>query len=414
MKLAVIGAGISGLTAAWLLAGEHDVTVFEAEDYAGGHTHTLDVDAGGRTWAIDTGFIVFNELNYPNFVRLLDRLGVLSKPSTMCFSVHCELTGLEYRPSNLDTLFAQRRNLLRPWFWRMIRDIFRFRRESLELLEGDDDALTLGEYLDRRRYSRAFAEKFLVPMGSAIWSAGPGSFGRFPARLFAEFFDNHGFLKVKGQPEWRVIRGGSRTYVRAMLRSLAGRVRLSCPVQSVRRVAEGVEVRAGHACPRRFDQAIIAAHSDQALAMLADPTPAERDVLGAIGYQPNDACLHTDTSLLPRRRKAWASWNAHIPAEPSERVAVTYDMNILQGLDAPEEFCVTLNRTGSIAPETVRARMTYAHPVYTPAARAAQKRWNEISGIDRIHYAGAYWGYGFHEDGVNSALAVTRAFGKEL
>ncbi len=414
MKLAVIGAGISGLTAAWLLAGEHDVTVFEAENYAGGHTHTLDVHAGGRTWPVDTGFIVFNELNYPHFVELLDRLKVASKPSTMCFSVRCESTGLEYRPSNLDTLFAQRRNLLRPGFWRMIRDIFRFRRESVELLDGDDDALTLGEYLDRRGYSRAFVDKFLVPMGAAIWSAEPKGFRQFPARLFAEFFDNHGFLKVKGQPQWRVVRGGSRTYVREMLRPLGGGVRLSCPVRSVRRVDGSVEVRLEGQDPQRFDQAIIAAHSDQALAMLDDPSPAERDVLGAIAYQSNDVCLHTDTSLLPRRRKVWASWNYHIPAEPTERVAVTYDMNILQGLDAPVEFCVTLNRTGAIAADTVRARMTYAHPVYTPSARAAQKRWNEISGVDRIHYAGAYWGYGFHEDGVNSGLAVARALGKEL
>jgi len=413
MRIAIIGTGVSGLVAAYLLHEEHDLTVFEAEDYVGGHTHTVDVEAGGRTYAVDTGFIVFNEKTYPNLVTLFRRLGVEWQDSNMAFSVRCERTGLEYRPSTLGTLFAQRRNLVRPGFWRMLRDIARFRRESAELLDGPDE-ITLGEYLDRRGYSREFVEHFIVPMGAAIWSAEPAGFRRFPARLFVRFFTNHGFLEVRGQPQWLVVKGGSRSYVQEMTAGFRDRIRLRCPVRSVRRRADGVEVRPAEGQAETYDHVVIATHSDQALAMLADPTPAEGEVLGAIGYQENLTELHTDTSLLPRRRKVWASWNYHIPAEPQGRVAVTYDMNILQGLDAPVEFCVTLNRPGDIAPEKRLRSMVYAHPVFTPAAVAAQQRHGEISGVNRTHYCGAYWGNGFHEDGVNSALAACRFFGRGL
>lgn len=413
MRIAVIGTGISGTVAAYLLHQDHDLTVYEAGDYVGGHTHTLDVPLGERSYPVDTGFIVFNEPNYPNFVRLLRRLGVRWQPSTMAFSVRCERTGLEYRPSSPDTLFAQRRNLFRPWFWRMVRDVFRFRKESAALLEGDDGR-TLGQYLADGRYSRGFIDYFLVPMGSAIWSSDPERFREFPARTFVRFFENHGFLRVRGQPEWQVVCGGSRVYADALTAPYRDRIRLNCPVRIVRRMADGVEVRVAGAEPERFDKVVIATHSDEALKMLADPSAAEREILGAIPYQENLTVLHTDRSLLPQRRKVWASWNYHVPAEPLGRVAVTYYMNMLQSLDAPVEFCVTLNRPGDVDPATVIASMTYAHPVFDPDATHAQKRRAEISGIERTHYCGAYWGFGFHEDGVESALAVARHFGKEL
>jgi predicted NAD/FAD-binding protein len=413
MRIAVIGTGISGMLAAYLLHEDHDLTVYEANDYIGGHTHTHAVPAADATYAVDTGFIVFNEANYPTFVRLLQRLGVAWKPSRMGFSVRCERTGLEYRPSSLDTLFAQRRNLVRPWFWRMVRDIFRFRRESVAVLDTGDDR-TLGRYLADGGYSRGFIDYFIVPMGSAIWSSDPVRFREFPVQTFVQFFENHGFLRVRGQPQWQVVRGGSKTYVEALTAPYGDRIRLSAPVRSVRRTDDAVEIRTDRAAPERFDHVVIAAHSDEALAMLADPTPAEREILGAIPYQANETVLHTDTSLLPRRRKVWASWNYHVPPEPLGRVAVTYAMNILQGLDAPVEFCVTLNRSDAVDPDTVIATMTYAHPVFEPAGIAAQQRHGEIGGVARTHYCGAYWGYGFHEDGAASALAVARYFGKTL
>jgi uncharacterized protein len=412
MKLAIIGTGISGLTAAHLLAGEHDLTLYEANDYVGGHTHTIDVDAGGDSWPVDTGFIVFNDRTYPNLLQLFRSIGVQWQPSTMAFSVRCERTGLEYCPSSLNTLFAQRRNLFRPSFWRMIRGILRFRRESQELLNAEMD-LTLGEYLDSRQYPREFIEHFIVPMGAAVWSAAPVGFRQFPARLFVEFFTNHGALQLRGQPQWRVVRGGSREYVRKLIAPFRNRIRLQCPVTSVRRIEDGVIVTAPEG-PERYDEVIIAAHSDEALAMLADPTPAERAILAAIPYQPNEVTLHTDKSLLPRCPRAVGSWNYHLPAERGDRVTLTYYMNMLQSLEAKVDFCVTLNATDRIDPSTVIASMVYSHPVYTPNAPPAQSRHREISGQNRTHYAGAYWGYGFHEDGVRSALAVCRRFGKAL
>jgi predicted NAD/FAD-binding protein len=413
MKIAVIGTGISGMVAAYLLHADHDVTVFEANGYVGGHTNTVDVKLDGKPYSVDTGFIVFNPENYPNFVKLMGKLGVSWQSSTMSFSVHCEKTGLEYRPSSLDSLFAQRRNLLKPWFWKMVKEIFRFRRESAALLD-QEEVSTLGEYLDAGGYSRQFMNYFLIPMGAAIWSANPEDFDRFPAKYFAQFFANHGFLETKGQPQWQVIQGGSRAYTEPLTRAFRDRIRLNSPVRKVERKSQGVSVKTEKDPEELFDQVIIAAHSDQALDMIENPASLEREVLGAIAYQENETVLHTDSTLLPRNRKAWASWNYRIPKDSQDRVAVTYNMNLLQSLDAPETFCVTLNQTSRIDPGKVIRKMTYTHPVYDLESRAAQKRHDEISGTDRIHFCGAYWGYGFHEDGVNSALAVGRRFGKEL
>ena len=412
MKIAIIGSGISGLVTAYLLNSGHDITLFEAEGRIGGHTCTLDVEAGGRSYPVDTGFIVFNEATYPNFTRLLRRLGVAWQPSAMSFSVKCPQTGLEFRPSSLNTLFIQRRNILNPAFYRMIWDIARFRREMRRLLESSDFTLTLSEFLDRRGYSGFFKRHFIIPMGAAIWSSDPAGFERFPARFFAQFFHNHGFLDIR-QPQWLTLKGGSRQYLDPITRSFRERVRVNCPVASIRRSAECVEVMAGGAC-EPFDAVVIAAHSNQALALLADPSGKEREILGAIPYQENRTVLHTDSSILPRHKAAWAAWNYLVPEGSGGGVALTYDMNILQSIPAPVEFCVSLNLEERLDPAKVIRRLVYHHPVYSPESLAARKRLNEINGVNRTYYAGAYWGYGFHEDGVNSALEVCRHFGRGL
>ncbi len=415
MKIAIVGAGISGLTAAYLLCEDHEVAVFEANDYIGGHTNTVQCTSGGKSHAVDTGFIVFNEKTYPHFVTLMNRLGVSWRNSDMSFSVQCARTGLEFKPSNLDTMFAQRKNFFRLSFYRMLADALRFRKECEALLdkEGDDNQ-TLGEFLAENRYSKDFVEHFIIPMGEAIWSADPAGFTDFPVRYFAAFFKNHGFLNLKDQPQWLTIRGGSSSYIEPLTRAFADRIRLNCPISEIRRSDAQVTVTPAGAEPEAFDQVVIAAHSDQALAMLADPTPQEREILGAIAYQENDTVLHTDTSMLPTRRKAWAAWNYFIPPEETGRVAITYDMNILQGLGAEDEFCTTLNRTSAVDPAKIIRRIIYHHPIYTPTSLAARNRRAEISGKNRTWYCGAYWHYGFHEDGARSAAEVCRHFGKEL
>ncbi len=409
-RIAIVGTGISGLVVAHRLRHDHDVTLFEANDYVGGHTNTLDVELEGRQWAVDTGFIVFNDWTYPNFIALMDELGVASQPSDMSFSVHCHRTGLEYCGSSVDQLFAQRRNLVSPGFYRMIRDILRFNRESRALLDGDDEQVSLGEYLDRGGYSRRFIEHYIVPMGAAIWSADPAMMYRFPARYFVEFFDNHGMLSVRNRPQWRVVRGGSREYVRRLIAPFEDRIRLGTGVAAVIRHPDRVDIVTRGGQKERFDAVFLACHSDQALAMLERPTSSERAVLGSIPYQENVAVLHTDENLLPVRRKAWSAWNYHIPADSTDRVALTYNMNILQSLGARAQFCVTLNREEAIRPDRILRRIVYHHPVFTPEGVRAQRRHSEINGGNRTFYCGAYWGFGFHEDGVKSGLAAIDAF----
>jgi predicted NAD/FAD-binding protein len=418
MRIAIVGTGISGMVAAYLLHQDHEVTVFEAADYIGGHTNTIEVRMEGQTYAVDTGFIVFNEWTYPNFIALLQKLGVASQPSDMSFGVTCEQTGLEYNGTSLNTLFAQRRNLFRPSFYRMIRDILRFNRESLSLLNQPEPGPSLGLYLDAEHYSREFIDHYIIPMGAAIWSASHETMMRFPARYLVQFFKNHGMLSVDERPTWRVIKGGSQRYAEKLVAPFLDRIHLKSPVESMGRFPDYVEIRAkmGGQDYRslRFDHVIIATHSDQALSMLADPTPTEKEVLGNIHYQANEAVLHTDTSLLPQRRLAWAAWNYHLLGTKPDRAVLTYHMNTLQSLTAPCEFCVTLNQTQAINPAKILHRITYHHPVYSPEAVAAQKRHAEINGVNRTSYCGAYWGFGFHEDGVNSALAVCKPFGKDL
>jgi predicted NAD/FAD-binding protein len=411
VKIAVVGTGIAGNVAAYLLSGAHDLTVFEQNDYVGGHTNTVRVEAADGTHQVDTGFIAYNDERYPNFVKLLGRLGVASQASGMSFSVRCDDDGLEY--SNR-SLFAQRRNALRPSFHRMIADIVRFNRSSRALLLAADDGVQLGPFLEAHRYGRTFVERFLYPMGAAIWSADPAQMAEFPARFFAQFFTNHRFLDIFGQPQWRVVQGGSSRYVDELTATFRDRIRLSTPVTSIRRTDAHVLVTPRGGAPQRFDEVVIAAHADQALAMLADPTSREREILETFRFQENVAVLHTDTRLMPTRRRAWACWNAHVPARRTGAVAVTYDMNLLQGLRTREEYLVTLNRTDAIDPKSVIRTLRYHHPVYSSAAVVAQRRHSEISGQNRTHYCGAYWGFGFHEDGVNSALSVARRFGTGL
>jgi predicted NAD/FAD-binding protein len=410
VKIAIVGTGIAGNVAGWHLHHEHDITVFEAGAYAGGHSHTHELEQAGRRYAVDTGFIVFNDWTYPNFIALLDELGVASQPSAMSFSVRDEASGLEYNGTSLNTLFAQRSNLLRPSFLGMIRDILRFNREAPALLHAPGGELPLGEVLARGGYGRAFVERYIVPMGAAIWSTDPGSMQRFPARFFVRFLHNHGMLSVNARPTWRVIRGGSARYVEKLTAPFRDRIRLRTPIESIRRLPGSVIVKPRGHDAERFDALFLACHSDQALRLLADPSPAEREVLGAIPYQENEAVLHTDTRLLPRQRRAWAAWNYHVLREPGERVALTYNMNILQGLEAPEPFLVTLNRGDQIDPFKVIKRITYHHPQFTPAGVAAQARQAELNGPLNTYYCGAWWRHGFHEDGVVSALAALDHF----
>lgn len=410
MRIAIIGSGIAGLGAAWLLSREHEVVLFEKQSRLGGHTHTHTVHQAGREYAIDSGFIVHNRLNYPLLTRLFSELGVATQATTMGFSVQDARSGLEYNATNLDAMFCQRRNLLSPAFIRMVRDILRFYRECGALLQEPGDGPTLADYLHANRYSAMFIDKHLVPMASALWSSPSATIMQFPAKYLVRFMDNHHMLQVDERPEWRVVTGGSSSYIRALERDWAVDVRLDSAVRQVRRAPEGVLIATAQG-EERFDQAVFACHSDEALALLAEPTPAEADVLGAIPYQDNDTVLHTDARLLPTRRKAWAAWNAYLPAEPGAECTVSYSMNLLQSLASPEPFVVTLNRSADIAPDKILARMRYRHPVYTHASVAAQGRRDTINGVDRLWYAGAYWGFGFHEDGLRSGVDVARALG---
>jgi len=412
MRVAIVGAGVSGLTTAHLLHRGHELTVFEAAGYAGGHTNTVRVDTPNETHQVDTGFIVFNDRNYPNFERLLRRLGVAWQPSTMSFSVSDERGAFEYSSASANGLFATRRNLLAPSFHLMLAELARFHRAARKLLEGaGEDGLSLREWLSCQRFSREFVERLILPQVAAVWSADPRQLWRFPARFLARFFDQHGMLSFGGRPRWRAIAGGSARYVEALTAPFAERIRLGAPVRWVARADDHVLIKVDGADPQRFDHVVLATHSDQALAMLSDASPREREILGAIPYQPNEAVLHTDVRMLPRRRRAWASWNYHLLDQPPDRATVTYHMNRLQSLRAEREFCVTLNRTEQIDPATIIRRIEYAHPVYTPEGIRAQARLSEISGVRRTHFCGAYWGWGFHEDGVVSALRVAGSLG---
>ena len=410
MRVAVVGSGISGLSAAWLLSRQHEVVLFEAEARLGGHTHTHDVEQAGRHYRVDSGFIVHNAHNYPLLNRMFDELGVTSKDTTMSFAAQVEATGLEYNATRLDTLFCQRRNLLSPSFIGMVRDILRFYREAGALLADPGPGPSLGDYLEANRYSALFRDAHLLPMASALWSSPSATILDFPAKYLVRFMDHHRMLQVEERPQWRVVEGGSSSYVDALKASWPVEVRLACPVQRITREDDGVRVR--HVAGEdRFDAIVIATHADQALALLGDADATEREVLGAIPFQRNDVVLHTDRRMLPTRRKAWAAWNAFVPADPAAECSVSYCMNLLQGFDSPEPFVVTLNRTADIDPATIIARMAYQHPVYTHASVAAQARRSEVNGRRHTWFAGAWWGFGFHEDGMRSGAEAAAALG---
>lgn len=413
MKIAIVGTGIAGNVAAYKLRQEHEITVFESSSYVGGHTNTVDVFENGRQISVDTGFIVFNDRTYPNFIRLLDDIGQESQQSEMSFSVQAEDSGIEYSGSSLNALFSQRRNILRPPFYRMIRDILRFNKTTLPSVDHLDYSESVGDYLSENGYSHEFVDHYLVPMAAAIWSAEPVSILDMPVKFLARFFDNHGLLQIKDRPTWRVVKGGSRQYVEKLVAAHRERIRLNSPVQSIRRLDDCVELRSASGGTEIFDYVFLACHSDQTLALLNDATPAEHEVLGAIRYQPNEAILHTDDSLMPTRRRAWAAWNYHIPQDSSRHVAVTYNMNILQGLQSDSQYLVTLNNDRQIDPGKIIRKVQYEHPVYSRESVAAQQRQSEIN-CERTFFCGAYWRNGFHEDGVVSALNAVGHFEERL
>jgi uncharacterized protein len=422
-KVAVIGSGISGLGCAYLLQRRHDVTVFEANDYAGGHTHTHTIQLNttsskhaNQTWQVDTGFIVFNPNHYPNFVRLLHELGVGDQPTRMGFGVKNQVSGLEYNATTVDQLFAQRRNILRPRFWRLVRDLKRFYRTPHPLLAITGAGPTVGEYLKAEGYSDIFAQDHLIPIASALWSSPGIGIEDFPAKYLAQFMNNHHMLNTDStRPPWRVVQGGSQSYTRALIARLKNPVRLNCAVQRVQRDASGIAIASAQAT-ERFDHVVFACHSDQALKMLAAPTEIETQVLGALKFQSNEVLLHTDTSIMPARRKAWAAWNAHIVGDgrATKHCTVTYWMNLLQNIDAPVEFLVSLNCGDRIDPAKILKRLRYEHPIYTHQTIQAQGLRHKINGVSaapesalgKSFFCGAYWGFGFHEDGLRSAVDV--------
>ncbi|KZY76471.1 FAD-dependent oxidoreductase [Oleiphilus sp. HI0069] len=420
--MAVIGSGIAGLTSAYLLSKRHDVSLFESNDYIGGHTHTEHVQCQGKSYPVNTGFIVFNDWTYPNFIKLMDQLGVTSEDSDMSFSVRCENTDLEYNGTNLNSLFAQRSNLFRPKFLRMISDILKFNKQTVESLEAGtlDTEQSLGEFIEQNGYSDAFKNYYIVPMGAAIWSASVDVMLSFPLKFFIQFFKNHGMLSVDDRPQWRVLTNGSESYIAPITQRFKDNIHLNSNIIKVTRSPSEAAITFSDHSVQTFDQVIFACHSDQALRLLGDVSEKESEILGAIPYQDNSVTLHTDTRLMPKKKLAWAAWNYHIPQRANDCAMVTYNMNILQNFDdAPETFLVTLNRTNEIDPSKIIRTFNYSHPVFSQDGVKAQARHHEISGNPesghgRTHYCGAYWFNGFHEDGVNSGLRVAEAFGETL
>ena len=420
-KIAIIGSGISGLTCAYLLHKNHDVHVFEANDYIGGHTATKDIELDGESHAIDTGFIVFNDWTYPNFIKLMNKLGVESQATEMSFSVKNLAQNLEYNGNNLNSLFAQRRNILRPRFHRIVRDILRFNK-LCKALYAEKNARqigsgTLGEFLIQHGFSEDFNENYILPMCAAIWSSSLEDIKAFPLAFFLQFFNNHGLLNVTDRPQWRTIVGGSKQYIAPLTKGFSDKIFLNKPVTSVERHSAEVRINFANGETTDFDEVIFACHSDQALAMLSAPSEAQQTVLSAIPYANNEVVLHTDTSILPKRKLAWASWNYLLKGYSGENRAptsLTYNMNILQRIESKNTFCVTLNNTGDIDPDKILRTYNYSHPQFSQQTINAQQRRADICGVDGMHFCGAYWYNGFHEDGVRSALDVCARFGEQL
>ena len=414
MKIAIIGSGISGLTAAYLLCKDYDITVFEANDYIGGHTHTHEVSFDNKTWSIDSGFIVYNEKTYPNFIKLLEKLKVATQKTSMGFSVKVPDTGLEYSGGSLNSLFAQRINLVRPSFYLMIKDILKFNRIAIAELEGIGRTTTINEFLKKHKFSSQFIDNYIIPMGAAIWSTAAIKTTEMPAAFYIRFFKNHGLLQIFRRPQWFVISGGSKNYIKEIIKGYKDKIKLSTPVIKVSRSGNSVKVFFGEGVsPEKFDKVIFATHSDQALGLLEEPSQEEIDILSALPYQKNEALLHTDTTILPKKKITWSSWN-FLNTDKSKPVTLTYNMNILQSLETKIDFLVTLNSNGDVNPKKIIKKILYEHPLFTVRGIEAQKEKSQISGINNTFYCGAYWGNGFHEDGVNSALDVCNFFHKKL
>lgn len=413
MRIAVLGAGVSGCVAARLLASRHEVTLFEAGRHAGGHALTVDVELDGRPRKADVGFMVFNERTYPNFCRMLDLLGVESRASDMSFSVQDPESGLEYQGSGLRGLFAQRANALRPSFWRMLGEIARFNREATAAVASSalPSQTTVGDFLNARGFGERFRRCYLLPMASAIWSSTPGQIDRFPARFLLGFFANHGLLQLRDRPQWRTIVGGSREYVRRLLAGMEDSVRLNQPIARVERTPTGFAIHRENGDAETFDEVVFATHANQTRQLLNPLEADEQAILGGLPYAGNTAVLHTDASLLPKRPDAWASWNYRLTGDAEQPASVTYDLGRLQGVAEPGRLLLTLNQDDAIRADRVLRRFDFAHPAYSLESIAAQSRWAAISGRRGVHFCGAYWGYGFHEDGVRSALAVANHYG---
>lgn len=411
LKIAIIGSGISGLTSAHKLSPHHDITVYEVANYIGGHTHTVQVEKDGEVSNIDTGFIVFNDRTYPNFIELMESLGVLSQPTEMSFSVRNDGIDLEYNGNTVNSLFAQRSNLIKPCFWKMVADIVRFNKE-VQLAADMDQSRTIGDFLAEKKYSSLFRENYLLPMVSAIWSMGLKSCMDFPLQFFVRFFDNHGLLNIVNRPQWYTIIGGSSSYIEPLTAPFRDRIILNSKVIRVEREDGEVKVTTRDKNTRReetssFDQVIFGCHGNQALSLLAQPTAEEAAVLGEFTTSKNKVVLHTDTSFLPKRKLAWASWNYNMVDGAKEQTMLTYNMNILQNLKKNHTYLVTLNQ--DIPKEYTLRTFHYNHPVFTLGAIKAQQSWRDISGKNRSHFCGAYWFNGFHEDGVKSGLRVAAA-----
>ena len=415
MKVAIIGSGISGLTAAYLLQKEHDITVFEANDYIGGHTHTHEINQNNKIWSVDSGFIVYNEKTYPNFIRLLKKLKVGVQKTTMGFSVKAPSKNLEYAGGSLNMVFAQRQNLFKPSFLIMLKDIIRFNRLAVRELARVDEKSTILSFLEKHKFSKPFIENYIIPMGAAIWSTAANKTTEMPAAFYIRFFKNHGLLQIFNRPQWFVIKGGSKSYVQKIVEGFREKIFLSRPVTKVERSPSEVRVYCDkEPDPILFDKVIFATHSDQALALLNEPSDNEKAVLEALPYQKNTAIVHTDGSLMPKNKITWSSWNYLLSGDVKRPVTLTYNMNILQSLQAKPDFLVTLNSLNEINPSKIIKKIDYAHPLFTVDGINAQKKKSQISGHNNTYYCGAYWGNGFHEDGVNSALEVCKAFGVSL
>ncbi|WP_394176947.1 NAD(P)/FAD-dependent oxidoreductase [Thalassotalea litorea] len=415
-NIAIIGSGISGLTSGYLLSQKHQVTVFEKNDYIGGHTATKDVDIDGKSYVVDTGFIVFNNKTYPNFLTLIDQLGVNKKETEMSFSVHNRHTKMEYNGHNLDTLFAQRRNIFSPKFWLLIKEILKFNKRCKAMYSSDNIPLdqTLGDFLQEQGFSDYFSQHYILPMGAAIWSSSIEQMMDFQLDFFIRFFHNHGLLNIADRPQWYVIENGSRSYIQPLIEQFKDHIHLNADIRGVYRDPDQVRILFADGSEQTFDEVVFACHSDQALALLEDASEAEKNVLGALPYSKNRVAMHTDVSVLPKRKKAWASWNYMLDNNRQRPASVSYNMNILQHIESQHTFCVTLNQSDAIAKEKLLEEYIYEHPVFSTSGMEAQQQRDKICGHNRTHFVGAYWYNGFHEDGVRSAVDVGERFGCQL